>query len=67
LTKTTKGDIMPVVEYNPFGEIQEITHDQDCWRYHGLCAIKKLTDLNMLLAISKKKIDRDEIIAILKG
>lgn len=65
MTESEKSGI--IVEDNPFGDIQEVVHDQDCWKYHGLCAIHKLSEIDFLLSIAKKKIDTVEIIKIIKG
>jgi hypothetical protein len=56
-----------IEEANPFGEEIMIEHTSTCWLEHGKCATKKLQELLLLLNMSKKKIDRDELIKILTG
>ena len=56
-----------IEEESPFGEERMITHHATCWTEHGICATKKLQELLILLNMSKKKIDRDELIKLLTG
>lgn len=52
---------------NPFGTPVEITHHSECWKYHGVCAINRLTQIETLLSMAKKKIDKEEILKIIQG
>jgi len=71
MTKIGKMEVtnytVEVTDDCPFGMEQEIVHDTDCWKEHGICATKKLTEIITLLEMSKKKVDRDELLKILKG
>lgn len=44
-----------------------VVHNSDCWRYHGICATNKLNEILTLLNMSKKKVDRDELLKIIQG
>lgn len=61
------GIIEEIDDTSPFGEVQEVVHDSTCWKIHGLCAIKKLSDIQTLLSMSKKKVDKELIIQIIEG
>jgi hypothetical protein len=68
LTFIKEYDIMEEIqEESPFGDVQEIVHSPTCWKEHGVCATKRLEELLTLLKMSKKKVDRDELIKILES
>ena len=52
---------------NPFGVETELVHEPMCWKEHGLCAIKLLNEMYILLGMAKKTIDKDILIKIMEG
>jgi len=59
--------VIQVADDEPFGQERLITHYPQCWKTHGRCATAKLEELLTLLSMSKKKIDRDELIKVIQG
>ena len=62
----TKKEESVIIKENksPFGEARQTTHYKDCWKEHGLCAIKKLTEIQLLLSMAKSTVKTKEIMRI---